>query len=104
MQVTETLSQGLKREFQVLFAAQELEDRLTSELSTLKDKAQIKGFRPGKVPPGHVRRLYGKGLMGEVVQQTIDESAKQALGEIRPAGEPNFDPSLLLSHLSAKLP
>jgi trigger factor len=37
----------------------------------------IKGFRPGKVPPGHVRRLYGKALMSEVVQQTLTESTQK---------------------------
>jgi trigger factor len=74
MQVTETLSQGLKREFQVLFAAAELEERLTTELSTLKDKAQIKGFRPGKVPVAHLRKLYGRSVMADVLQNAVNEA------------------------------
>ncbi|HEX8417555.1 MAG TPA: trigger factor, partial [Methylobacterium sp.] len=74
MQVTETLSQGLKREFQVLFGAQELEERLTSELSTLKGKAQIKGFRPGKVPVAHLRKLYGRSVMADVLQNAVNEA------------------------------
>ena len=52
MQVTETLSQGLKREFKVVLPATELEQRLNSELATLKDRVRINGFRPGKVPVG----------------------------------------------------
>ena len=55
MQVTETLSQGLRREFKVVLPATELEQRLTSELSTLKDRVRLNGFRPGKVPVGHLR-------------------------------------------------
>lgn len=74
MQVTETLSQGLKREFQVLLAAKELEERLTTELSTLKDKAQIKGFRPGKVPVAHLRKLYGRSVMADVLQNAVNEA------------------------------
>ncbi|MFL5139946.1 MAG: trigger factor, partial [Microvirga sp.] len=54
MQVTEPRSQGLKREFQVVLPAAELEERLTSELATLKDKVRLNGFRPGKVPVAHL--------------------------------------------------
>jgi trigger factor len=64
MQVTETLSQGLKREFQVVLPAAELEERLTSELATLKDKVRLNGFRPGKVPVAHLRKVYGDGGRG----------------------------------------
>src|SRR3712207_6978280 len=66
MQVTETLSQGLKREFKVVLPATELEQRLTSELATLKDRVRINGFRPGKVPVQHLRRLYGRSVMADV--------------------------------------
>ena len=66
MQVTETLSQGLKREFKVVLPATELEERLNSELSTLKDRVRINGFRPGKVPVGHLRRVYGRSVMADV--------------------------------------
>lgn len=81
MQVTETLSQGLKREFQVLLAANELEDRLTSELSTLKDKAQIKGFRPGKVPVAHLRKLYGRSVMADVLQNAVNEANQKIVSD-----------------------
>ena len=57
MQVNNTLSEGLKREFTVFLAAQELEERLTAELATIKDRVKINGFRPGKVPVQHLRRV-----------------------------------------------
>ncbi|MBX9933406.1 MAG: trigger factor [Methylobacterium sp.] len=93
MQVTETLSQGLKREFQVLFAAQELEDRLTSELSTLKDKAQIKGFRPGKVPVAHLRKLYGRSVMADVLQNAVNEANQKIVADnnLKLALEPKIE-------------
>lgn len=79
MQVTETLSQGLKREFKVVLPATELEQRLNSELSTLKDRVQIKGFRPGKVPVGHLRRVYGRSVMADVVQNAVNEANRKII-------------------------
>ena len=77
MQVTETLSQGLKREFKVVLPANELEQRLTSELSTLKDRVRINGFRPGKVPVAHLRRVYGRSVMADVVQNAVNEANRK---------------------------
>src|SRR6195952_3908533 len=77
MQVTEINAQGLKREFQVLLAAQELEERLTNELSGMKDKVQLKGFRPGKVPVAHLRKVYGRSVMAEVVQNAVNEANRK---------------------------
>src|SRR5919107_4518337 len=81
MQVTETLTQGLKREFQVVLPASELEERLTSELTTLKDKVRINGFRPGKVPVAHLRRLYGRSVMADVVQNAVNEANRKIVDE-----------------------
>ena len=77
MQVTETLSQGLKREFKVVLPATELEERLTSELATLKDRVRINGFRPGKVPVGHLRRVYGRSVMADVLQNAVNEANRK---------------------------
>ncbi|GBU17942.1 MULTISPECIES: trigger factor [Methylobacterium] len=81
MQVTETLSEGLKREFQVLLAANELEDRLTTELSGLKDKVQLKGFRPGKVPVAHLRKVYGRSVMADVLQNAVNEANQKIVAD-----------------------
>src|ERR671916_2978465 len=81
MQVTETLSQGLRREFKVVLPATELEQRLTSELSTLKDKVKLNGFRPGKVPVAHLRRVYGRSVMAEVVQNAVNEANRKIVDE-----------------------
>lgn len=90
MQVTETLSQGLKREFKVVLVATELEERLSSELSTLKDRVKINGFRPGKVPVGHLRRLYGRSVMADVVQNAVNEANRKIVDEhgLKLANEP----------------
>ena len=90
MQVTETLSSGLKREYKVVVNAAELGKELDSKLHEMAGRANIKGFRPGKVPVPHLKRMYGKALMAEVVQKTIDDQSKQVLAErnLKPAYQP----------------
>jgi len=73
MQVTETVSNGLKREFQVTVPAADLEARLAGRLSELKDRVQLKGFRPGKVPVTHLRKVYGRSVMAETIEGMIRE-------------------------------
>lgn len=92
MQVTETLSQGLKREFKVVLPATELEERLNSELSTLKDRVRINGFRPGKVPVGHLRRVYGRSVMADVLQNAVNEANRKIVEEnnLKLANEPQI--------------
>ena len=90
MQVTETLSAGLKREFKVVINAAELDEKLNAKLQDLSKRANIKGFRPGKVPVPHLKRVYGKSAMAEVVQETIDSKSKALLEEksLKPAYQP----------------
>jgi trigger factor len=74
MQVTETTSEGLKREFRVTFAATELDARLTERLTEMKDRVRINGFRPGKVPVDHLRKIYGRAVMAETIEQMVRET------------------------------
>lgn len=90
MQVTETLSSGLKREYKVVVAASELDTELNKRLQELAGKANIKGFRPGKVPVPHLKRVYGKSVMAEVVQKQVDDASKKVLEQhnLKPAYQP----------------
>ena len=81
MQVTQTLSDGLKREFKVVLPAQDLADRLAAQLEDLKGKVQIKGFRPGKVPASHLRRVYGRSVMGDLIQELVNEGNRRIIEE-----------------------
>jgi len=93
MQVTETLSQGLKREYNVLVSAGDLASKLDTQLADLKNKVRINGFRPGKVPVAHLRRMYGRSVMAEVVQETINAANKQIVDDngLRLAMEPKIE-------------
>lgn len=81
MNVTETLSQGLKREFQVVLNAADLKARLDDGLQGLQGKARINGFRPGKVPVGHLRRLYGRSVMADVMQNAVNEANQKIVAD-----------------------
>src|SRR4051794_31251570 len=93
MQVTETLSQGLKRAYKVVLPVGALSARLEGQLTEMKAKARINGFRPGKVPVSHLRKMYGKSIMAEVVQNAVNEANKKIIDDngLRLAQEPKID-------------
>jgi trigger factor len=81
MQVTETLAEGLKREYQVVWPVSELDQRATERLSALKERVKIDGFRPGKAPIPHLKRVYGKAVMGEVIEQAMTETNSKIVSD-----------------------
>ena len=78
MQVTETLADGLKREYRVVVPAADLDAKVNARLDDLKGRIRLNGFRPGKVPVAHLKRVYGKAVMAE----TIDEAVREANASI----------------------
>ncbi len=73
MQVTETASEGLRREYKVVFGAGELDAKVNERLAELKDRVRINGFRPGKVPVEHLKRVYGRAAMAEAIEAAVRE-------------------------------
>ena len=92
MQVTETVSEGLKRQLKVIVPAADLKARVESKLEDLQTKVRLNGFRPGKVPLAHVRQLYGRSVMAEVLEQAVGETSTKALQDRqeRPAFQPDI--------------
>ncbi len=90
MEVTETAAAGLKREFRVVVPASDLEARVNEKLDDLKGRVQLRGFRPGKVPTAHLKRLYGRSAMAEVIEAAVREANTKIVSErgLRPAIEP----------------
>jgi trigger factor len=90
MNITETTTEGLRRQLKVVIGADELERRLSARLDELKSKARLKGFRPGRVPKEHLRKIFGRSVMAEVVQQAVAETSRAALSQRdeRPAFQP----------------
>ncbi|MGC1742067.1 MAG: trigger factor [Pseudolabrys sp.] len=81
MEVTETLSEGLKREYKVIVPAAELDARVNARLDEMKDRVRINGFRPGKVPVTHLKRMYGRSAMAEVIEATVRDTNNQIVSE-----------------------
>jgi trigger factor len=94
MQIVEKSGEGLSRVYGVTVPAKDLTDKLEARIAEITPTLNIKGFRPGKVPTAHVRRLYGKALMSEVVEQTLNEGTQKVLedNKLRPAGDPDLKP------------
>jgi trigger factor len=91
MQITETSNEGLKRTLQVTVPAGELDKRFADRLDEMKDRVQLKGFRKGKVPVPHLKKMYGRSLMVEVLQETVRDTSNKALADRkeRPAMQPS---------------
>jgi trigger factor len=92
MQVTETLAEGLKHEFQISVPASDLDAKAGVRLVELKDKVRLNGFRPGKVPVSHLKKVYGRSVMAETIDQTIRDTNSQIFTErgFRLATEPKI--------------
>ncbi|NTJ42593.1 trigger factor [Agrobacterium larrymoorei] len=79
MQVIETLAEGLKREIKVVIPAADMKARLDERLADAKDKVRINGFRPGKVPAAHLKKVYGKSIMADLVNELVREKPSEIL-------------------------
>jgi trigger factor len=92
MQVTETLAEGLKHEFKVSVPASDLDAKAGAKLVDLKDKVKLNGFRPGKVPVSHLKKVYGRSVMAETIDQTIRDTNTQIFTDrgFRLATEPKI--------------
>ena len=92
MQVTETLAEGLKHEFKVSVPASDLDAKADAKLVDLKDKVRLNGFRPGKVPVAHLKKVYGRSVMAETIDQTIRDTNTQIFTDrgFRLATEPKI--------------
>ncbi len=93
MQVTETLSDSLKREYTVVIAAKDLGEKLEARLEKIGQEVRLPGFRPGKVPMPILRKRFSQSVMGEVIEQAVRDSSNQALTErgLRPAMQPKIE-------------
>ena len=91
MECVET-SEGLSRMYKVSVPKADLQKRLQERIEEIRPRMNLKGFRPGKVPAAHVKKMFGKDLMGEVVQALVQETSQKAIedADVRPAGQPEM--------------
>ncbi|MEI6439968.1 MAG: trigger factor [Alphaproteobacteria bacterium] len=94
MQIVEKSGEGLSRVYGVTVPAADLNALYEARVAEIAPTLNIKGFRPGKVPPAHVRKMFGKSLMSELVEKTINETTQKVIEDnnLRPASEPELKP------------
>ena len=92
LQITQKSGDGLSRVYGVTVPMQDLADKLEAKIAEIRPRMNVKGFRPGKVPSAHVRRMYGKSLMSEIVQEALNDAPQKALDEakVRVAASPDL--------------
>lgn len=93
MEFTETKAEGLKREFKIAVPAAEIEADLADRLKELARTVKMPGFRPGKVPVSLLRKKYGPSVMGEVLEQAVNDSSAKIMSEkeLKPAVKPKIE-------------
>ena len=94
MQISETVSQDLHKQFTVTVPASELDSRVNARLEEMKPKMNLKGFRPGKAPVSFLKKQFGKSIMGEVVEAAVNEGSQKAIADnkLKPALQPRVEP------------
>jgi len=93
MQVTETKNEGLSREYTLAITASDFEAIVTNRLEELAKTIQLPGFRKGKVPVSLVRKKYGRNVMGEALDQAVNEASTKVMkdNDLRPATQPKLE-------------
>ncbi|MDX1580013.1 MAG: trigger factor, partial [Alphaproteobacteria bacterium] len=93
MQVTELSADGLKRAYKITVESNEIDKKLDEKLTELAGRIRLPGFRPGKVPASHLKKLHGDALMGEVLEETVNTTSREVLDDqnVRPAVQPDVE-------------
>lgn len=91
MQLTERRSEGLLRVYDVVVPASELQQKLNAKIAEVQPRVRINGFRPGKVPVSHIRKVYGQSMMQDIVNEAVQKSTRESLEKVRAASEPSLD-------------
>ena len=93
MAVKQILSEGLKREFEVIITNLEINQLVDEKLDNIAKEANLPGFRPGKVPVSVVKNRFGKQVLGEVVRESVDNATKNTMekNKLTPSSQPKIE-------------
>ena len=93
MDIKEIKAEGLSRTYSVTIPKEDLNAKLEAKIEEMRPQVSLKGFRPGKVPSSHIRKMFGQSIMKDVVEEALNESSQEAINsnKLRPAGQPQID-------------
>ena len=92
MQIKEIEAEGLIRSYNVIISKEELSVKLDAKIREVQPDVSLKGFRPGKVPASHIRKMFGQSIMKDIVGDVMNESSQKVINDnrIRPAAQPKI--------------
>jgi trigger factor len=92
MNVIEKASEGLSRTYEIVIPADDLQARLAAKIEEIRPEVRLKGFRPGKVPTSHIRKMFGESIMGDLLNELVPDTTQKTLDEkkLRPASQPDI--------------
>jgi trigger factor len=93
MQITQTNAEGLKRGFRIVIGAADIEKKIDAKLKSIGQQVTMPGFRPGKAPVTLIKRQYGRAVMGEVLEEQVNDATREAMEQhsLRPAMQPKVE-------------
>ncbi|MCW5723772.1 MAG: trigger factor [Maricaulaceae bacterium] len=93
MQVVEKAAEGLSRTFEIKVPAKDLQNRLDAKIEEIRPQVRLKGFRPGKVPASHIKKVFGESILGDVLEELLPQATQSTLSErgIEPASQPQLE-------------
>ena len=93
MKIKELKVEGLSHSYAITVPKEDLAEKLEVKIKEMQPQVSLKGFRPGKVPVGHIRKMFGQSIMKDVVEDIVNETSQKAINDnkIRPAGQPQID-------------
>lgn len=93
MDIQELTKDGLKRTYKVSIDKEELDRRVQLILMDVREKVNLKGFRPGKAPLSLLKKLHGDAALNQAVDEAVRENTDKLFREKqeRPATQPEID-------------
>jgi trigger factor len=93
MDVKQIKHDGLVYEIEITVPANDIDARVDARLKEVGKTMKMPGFRPGKVPLAMMKKRYGRAVMGEVLEQTVNETSTKAISDkkLRPAIQPKIE-------------
>jgi trigger factor len=93
MELIESQAEGLSRVYRVVVPAADLQAQLAAKIEEVRPRVRINGFRPGKVPTSHIRKMYGPSMMQDIINDAVQKSTQDGLADqnLRVAAEPRLD-------------
>ena len=90
MKIKQSELKDLKAVVTITIEPADYQEEVNKQLKEVRHKAQMPGFRPGMVPAGLVKKMYGKGILADVLNKLVGENLNKHIedNKLQILGEP----------------